>query len=166
VANCTVYRSTEARISSSRWLCAPPRSALVMTYNSRFARIYSSLRRTLWQTHGLTDVKKIILSLPVERIHPASAEECGVVALGGSGFIGARVVNSSIAAGTRATNGDMRRGKRHPDLWRSCDARNADAVGDLLSGSAAVVNLAAEHRDDVRSLSISRRGSRPAGSSW
>ena len=88
------------------------------------------------------------------------------MALGGSGFIGARVVNSSIAAGTRATNGDMRRGKRHPDLWRSCDARNADAVGDLLSGSAAVVNLAAEHRDDVRSLSISRRGSRPAGSSW
>jgi nucleoside-diphosphate-sugar epimerase len=39
-----------------------------------------------------------------------------------------------------------------PTEWRACDVRQLDQVGVALCGAETVVNLAAEHRDDVHPL--------------
>lgn len=73
-----------------------------------------------------------------------------IAVLGGSGFIGTKLVECLLAAGDQVVIGDLRKSDRYPELWRPCDVTVASSLVDVLQGADAVVNLAAEHRDDVR----------------
>lgn len=49
--------------------------------------------------------------------------------------------------------GDLRKSIRFPDLSTQCDVRHLDSLRQAVRGASVIVNLAAEHRDDVRPLS-------------
>ena len=102
-----------------------------------------------------------------------------VTIIGGSGFVGTRLTKRLLEAGYVVKIADKRKSVAYPDLWIRCDIRNApnetkeflesltDAASapgkaeeaakamemrsllEALSGSDVVINLAAEHRDDV-----------------
>jgi nucleoside-diphosphate-sugar epimerase len=76
-----------------------------------------------------------------------------VVVLGGSGFIGTRLVGDLREAGADVVIGDIRRSERYPELWRECDVTVLETLPPVLREAEVVVNLAAEHRDDVRPIS-------------
>jgi nucleoside-diphosphate-sugar epimerase len=76
--------------------------------------------------------------------------ELRVLILGGSGFIGTRLTEFLTVQQRGVRIGDLRRSERFPELWQHCDVRVGSTVDKLLSGVDSIVNLAAEHRDDVR----------------
>jgi len=88
------------------------------------------------------------MSLPTSKI-----SEQGVLVLGGSGFIGTRIATELQSARVPVRIGDLKKSQAFPELWSECDVRNEQSLVDLFRGSRAVVNLAAEHRDDVRPIS-------------
>ena len=49
--------------------------------------------------------------------------------------------------------GDLRPSEVFPDLCVQCDVRRHETLNEVAHGTRAIVNLAAEHRDDVRPLS-------------
>lgn len=107
-----------------------------------------------------------------------------ITIIGGSGFVGTRLTKRLLNAGYSVKIADKRKSVTYPDLWVRCDIRNAefetneysesltDAVAapgkeeearkampmhsllDVLKGSDVVINLAAEHRDDVTPKSL------------
>lgn len=107
-----------------------------------------------------------------------------ITIIGGSGFVGTRLTKRLIAVGHDVKIADKRRSVTYPELWVRCDIRNsgtetkeypeslidaASAPGkaeeaakamsmqsliDVLKGSDVVINLAAEHRDDVTPKSL------------
>ena len=76
-----------------------------------------------------------------------------VLILGGSGFIGTRLATLLNVQGIPVRIGDLRRSDAFPDLWTECDVRRHETLREACRDAAATVNLAAEHRDDVRPLS-------------
>jgi len=76
-----------------------------------------------------------------------------ILILGGSGFIGSRLAPLLLDNGWHVRIGDPRRTDIYPELWTECDVTDRKSIDTSLSGVAAVINLAAEHRDDVRPLS-------------
>lgn len=107
-----------------------------------------------------------------------------IIIIGGSGFVGTRLTKRLLAAGHSVKIADKRKSVTYPELWVRCDIRNtgnetkdfpesltdaASAPGkaeeaakampmqsliDVLKGSDVVINLAAEHRDDVTPKSL------------
>lgn len=107
-----------------------------------------------------------------------------VTIIGGSGFVGTRLVKRLLDSGYSVQIADKRKSVVYPDLWVRCDIRNApnetadfpESITDSLSapgkhdeavkampmhsllevlkGSEVVINLAAEHRDDVTPKSL------------
>ena len=107
-----------------------------------------------------------------------------ITIIGGSGFVGTRLTKRLLAAGHAIKIADKRKSVTYPELWVRCDIRNfgtetkeypesltdaASAPGkaeeaakampmqsliDVLKGSDVVINLAAEHRDDVTPKSL------------
>ncbi|MCR5766489.1 MAG: NAD(P)-dependent oxidoreductase [Treponema sp.] len=107
-----------------------------------------------------------------------------ITIIGGSGFVGTRLVKRLLEVGHTVKIADKRKSVTYPDLWVRCDIRNApsetadfpesvtDAASapgkhdeavramqihsllDVLKGSDVVINLAAEHRDDVTPKSL------------
>lgn len=107
-----------------------------------------------------------------------------VTIIGGSGFVGTRLVKRLLDSGYHVKIADKRKSVTYPDLWVRCDIRNtpaetndfpesitdaASAPGkhdeavkampmksllEVLKGSDVVINLAAEHRDDVTPRSL------------
>lgn len=108
-----------------------------------------------------------------------------VTIIGGSGFVGTRLVARLIAAGYNNVRiADKRQSVKYPELWTRVDVRNAtnetaefpasitdevmapgaDEVAkkampmksllEVLKGSDVVINLSAEHRDDVTPKSL------------
>lgn len=107
-----------------------------------------------------------------------------VTIIGGSGFVGTRLTTRLLAAGYNVKIADKRKSVTYPDLWVRCDIRNAgsetnefpesltdkasapgkadeaakampmQSLLDVLKGSDVVINLAAEHRDDVTPKSL------------
>lgn len=107
-----------------------------------------------------------------------------ITIIGGSGFLGTRLAKRLLAAGHVVRIADKRHSHAYPELWSRCDVRNrpeernefsesltdadtapgadAEAKGaqpmrslmEVLEGSDVVVNLAAEHRDDVTPKSL------------
>jgi nucleoside-diphosphate-sugar epimerase len=75
-----------------------------------------------------------------------------VLILGGSGFIGTRLTALLTERNIPVIIGDLRQSERFPGLWQQCDVRQSETLVELLCGATAVINLAAEHRDDVRPL--------------
>lgn len=102
-----------------------------------------------------------------------------ITIVGGSGFIGTRLAEHLLKAGHSIRIADKRCSHTYPELWKRCDVRNspegksefpesitdadtapgADAEAkklqpmyslfEVLQGSDVVINLSAEHRDDV-----------------
>jgi nucleoside-diphosphate-sugar epimerase len=107
-----------------------------------------------------------------------------ITIIGGSGFVGTRLTKRLLDAGHNVKIADKRKSLTYPELWVRCDIRNsgivtkeypesltdaASAPGkaeeaakampmqsliDVLKGSDVVINLAAEHRDDVTPKSL------------
>jgi len=77
-----------------------------------------------------------------------------IAVIGGSGFIGARLVARLRAAGHEVRIPDKQESRAHPELWRECDVRDRDALVEACRGCSWIYNLAAEHRDDVRPVSL------------
>jgi nucleoside-diphosphate-sugar epimerase len=77
-----------------------------------------------------------------------------VLVVGGSGFIGTRLISDWRAAGHEIVNLDLRHSRTHDEVTVIGDVRDAGAVRAAAVGCAAIVLLAAEHRDDVRPISL------------
>jgi nucleoside-diphosphate-sugar epimerase len=75
--------------------------------------------------------------------------------IGGSGFIGTRLVRrlrSNPQLAMQIT--DKAPSKAHPDIATLADVRSVEQLRASISDGSVIVNLAAEHRDDVRPLSL------------
>ena len=76
--------------------------------------------------------------------------------IGGSGFIGTRLVHqlrSQKQLMVQIT--DKVPSKAHPDVVTLGDVRSIEQLKASIANESVIVNLAAEHRDDVRPLSLS-----------
>ncbi len=72
---------------------------------------------------------------------------------GGSGFIGSRLAPLLKEASIPFRIGDLSPGRNFPEAWENCDVQDLSSVLGFIQGSDVIINLAAEHRDDVRPLS-------------
>lgn len=77
-----------------------------------------------------------------------------IVVIGGAGFIGTELVGQLLSRGHHVSIVDKAPSARYPDLTTLGDVRDVDSLTDRISGCDVVVNLAAEHRDDVRPRSL------------
>jgi nucleoside-diphosphate-sugar epimerase len=77
-----------------------------------------------------------------------------ITIIGGSGFVGTRLTKRLLAAGHVVTIADKNDSKKYPQLQVYADVREPDTLEKALAGSDAVINLAAEHRDDVTPKSL------------
>jgi nucleoside-diphosphate-sugar epimerase len=77
-----------------------------------------------------------------------------ITLIGGSGFVGTRLATRLLAVGHDVTIADKNDSKKYPHLYRYADVREPDSLKKALAGSDAVINLAAEHRDDVTPKSL------------
>lgn len=75
--------------------------------------------------------------------------------IGGSGFVGTRLINRLLQRGHefQISNLDKAMSQAHPGITKLADVRSVDQLAEVPQGSV-LVNLAAEHRDDVRPLSL------------
>lgn len=73
---------------------------------------------------------------------------------GGSGFIGTRLVELLLEAGDEVRIVDKVASAAYPALSTVADVRDAAALQAALAGCGIVYHLAAEHRDDVRPVSL------------
>ncbi len=76
-----------------------------------------------------------------------------ILILGGSGFIGTRLTSLLTGRHVQVRIGDLRPSEAFPALWSKCDIRHLGTLSEVTRGAGVVINLAAEHRDDVRPLS-------------
>lgn len=75
--------------------------------------------------------------------------------IGGSGFIGTRLTKRLIQCGNdKIRIIDKVIGRSFPDITSIGDVRNVSQLRDVVLDQSIIVNLAAEHRDDVRPLSL------------
>lgn len=75
--------------------------------------------------------------------------------IGGSGFIGTRLAKRLTQRGNNKVNIiDKVIGKSFSDITSVGDVRNVSQLRDVVLDQSIIVNLAAEHRDDVRPLSL------------
>jgi len=74
--------------------------------------------------------------------------------IGGSGFIGTRLSKRLQDAGTSFSIQDKEPSHTFPNLAQKADVRSLEDLRSTLSEGGVIVNLAAEHRDDVRPLSL------------
>ncbi len=81
--------------------------------------------------------------------------EVAVSIVGGSGFIGTALCRRlKRNANAHVCIADKVRSKAFPDLSRVADVRSVDALRAAIPKRAVLVNLAAEHRDDVTPRSL------------
>jgi nucleoside-diphosphate-sugar epimerase len=75
--------------------------------------------------------------------------------IGGSGFIGTRLVARLISNGfTDVSIIDKAMSQRFPERTRIADVRDEIALEAAIDAGAVIINLAAEHRDDVTPISL------------
>ena len=72
-----------------------------------------------------------------------------ITIVGGSGFIGTRLTTHLLSAGHIVKIADKTKSLKYPNLWVYADVREAETLEKALADSDVVINLAAEHRDDV-----------------
>ncbi|MDH7942940.1 NAD(P)-dependent oxidoreductase [Pseudohongiella sp. SYSU M77423] len=77
-----------------------------------------------------------------------------VLVVGGSGFIGTRLVKELIEAGHYVKIYDLQQSISYPDNTIIGDIRSADSLVRAARGFDVIYNLAAEHRDDVTPSSL------------
>jgi nucleoside-diphosphate-sugar epimerase len=74
--------------------------------------------------------------------------------IGGSGFIGSRLANRLRSAGKSFYIFDKAQSADHSDAVTIGDVRDLDSLRSPIMPGSIIINLAAEHRDDVRPLSL------------
>ena len=77
-----------------------------------------------------------------------------ILVTGGSGFIGTNLVTDLLKAGHSVIIYDKVKSEIHPDLCLIADVRDRERLNKALQGVDVVYHLAAEHRDDVRPVSL------------
>jgi len=77
-----------------------------------------------------------------------------VLVTGGSGFIGSRLVKCLLERGHEVRIFDKTQSSKYPELCFVGDVRDSKAVHAAIKGIDVVYHLAAEHRDDVRPISL------------
>lgn len=77
-----------------------------------------------------------------------------VLVTGGSGFIGTRLVADLLAKGHVVRILDRVQSAKYPELCLIGDIRDPEAADAAVRGVDMVYHLAAEHRDDVRPISL------------
>jgi nucleoside-diphosphate-sugar epimerase len=73
-----------------------------------------------------------------------------IILIDGSGFVGTRL----LAARHTVTIADKNDSKKYPHLRLYTDVREPETLEKAFAGSDVVINLAAEHRDDVTPKSL------------
>lgn len=74
--------------------------------------------------------------------------------IGGSGFIGTALASRLLASGHDVRIIDKVSSRAHPQLSILADVRSLDDMRAAIRDGTVIVNLAAEHRDDVRPVSL------------
>ena len=77
-----------------------------------------------------------------------------ILVTGGSGFIGTNLVSDLLKAGHSISIYDKMESRTYPDLCLVADVRDRERLTRALYGIDTVYHLAAEHRDDVRPVSL------------
>ena len=77
-----------------------------------------------------------------------------IVIIGGSGFVGTRLITRLLTAGYNIKIADKNNSQKYPQLRIYADVRDPKTLEKTLMGSDIVINLAAEHRDDVKPKSL------------
>jgi nucleoside-diphosphate-sugar epimerase len=117
----------------------------------------SKLKQSIgsWRKSESGGCRRVLSSLLVS-LHskrPAAVtQRIGVI--GGSGFIGAWLVELLLTEDHAVRIIDVNPSELHPDLWVAADVRDRDALYAACRGCDRLYNLAAEHRDDVRPIEL------------
>ncbi|MBK1875675.1 NAD-dependent epimerase/dehydratase family protein [Pelagicoccus mobilis] len=74
--------------------------------------------------------------------------------IGGSGFIGSRLAKAIHAKANTIKILDTRQSLNYPNSWQPCDVRDFEELSANIDRESTIVNLAAEHRDDVTPRSL------------
>ncbi len=77
-----------------------------------------------------------------------------IVLFGGSGFVGSRLTPLLLKLGHDVVIADIADCQQHPALYQACDLRDPEAVRRVCVGKDLIINLAAQHRDDVTPISL------------
>lgn len=77
-----------------------------------------------------------------------------IVVVGGSGFVGTRLCKRFASAGRDFIIVDKSESATFPEHWVNADVRDVESLRSAIPVGATIINLAAEHRDDVRPLSL------------
>jgi GlcNAc-P-P-Und epimerase len=77
-----------------------------------------------------------------------------IVVIGGSGFVGTRLIMRLLNAGHSIKIADINASHKYSHLWVYADVRDPEVLEKTLIDSDVVINLAAEHRDDVSPKSL------------
>jgi nucleoside-diphosphate-sugar epimerase len=77
-----------------------------------------------------------------------------VALIGGSGFIGSRLARRLLEAGRRVRIIDIAPSRFYPELRVDGDVRDRRTWLSAVEGCSAIVNLAAQHKDNVRPRSL------------
>ena len=77
-----------------------------------------------------------------------------ITLIGGSGFVGTRLLDLLRQGNYELQNIDKQQSHFFPDVTVICDVRNREKLTALLKGTDVVILLAAEHRDDVLPFSL------------
>ena len=76
-----------------------------------------------------------------------------IAILGGSGFIGTHLVSRLKDRGLNVRIGDLVPSQTFPGLSTTCDVRAGGSLNSILIQADSIINLAAEHRDDIQPIS-------------
>lgn len=79
-----------------------------------------------------------------------------IAVIGGSGFVGTRLCQRLQAGGREFVIIDKNRSADFPNHWVHGDVREIDSLRAAIPPGSIVVNLAAEHRDNVKPVSLYR----------
>lgn len=77
-----------------------------------------------------------------------------IALIGGSGFIGTRLGKRLKASGKAFKVVDIQKSEAFPEEWQYADVRNAESLKKSLQDCTTIINLAAEHKDNVTPLSL------------